>query len=343
MATRRDFLRGSLGALAYVGTSALGPGRRRQPGTGYLWDPIYLQHDTGPGHPERPERLDAIDARLMQAEWYPTLHRLEPREAEVYELELVHDTEYIDLVRSEVEMGRRELSTGDTVISAASYRVALATVGGILDAVDAVMAGTVRNAFCAVRPPSHHATPSRGMGFCLFNGVADADRYAQERHGIERVLIADWDVHHGNGTQDTFYTDGTVLYMSTHQAPFYPGTGYRSETGEGAGEGLTMNRPFRAGAGDAEIVGAFRDDLLPAAREFRPDLVLISAGFDSRVDDLLGGFRVTDEGFREMTRIMLEIASIAGDGRLVSVLEGGYNLEGLAAGAYAHVDELVGA
>ena len=342
MRTRRDFLRGSLGAMAYIGTSSLGSGRQ-QSGTGYLWDSVYLEHDTGPGHPERPERLDAIDARLRSAEWYPLLHRLDPREAEVYELELVHEPEYVDLVRREVEMGRRELSTGDTVISPASYRVALATVGGILDAVDAVMAGQAKNAFCAVRPPSHHATPNRGMGFCVFNGVAIAARYAQTRHGIERVLIADWDVHHGNGTQDTFYTDGTVFYMSTHQAPFYPGTGFRSETGEGAGAGLTMNRPFRAGAGDAEIVGAFRNDLLPAAREFRPDLVLVSAGFDSRVDDLLGGFRVTDDGFRELTRIMLEIADIAGDGRLVSVLEGGYNLEGLAAGVYAHVDELVGA
>jgi acetoin utilization deacetylase AcuC-like enzyme len=181
------------------------------------------------------------------------------------------------------------------------------------------------------------------MGFCIFNSVAVAARYAQEAHGIERVLIADWDVHHGNGTQDIFYRDPTVFYMSTHQWPLYPGTGRVEETGEGPGVGSTMNRPFGAGAGDAEIVGAFRDDLLPAAREFRPDLVLVSAGFDSRVDDLLGGFRVTDAGFRELTRIMVEIAGIAGNGRVVSVLEGGYSLAGLASGARAHVQALVNA
>ncbi len=181
------------------------------------------------------------------------------------------------------------------------------------------------------------------MGFCIFNVVAVAARYAQRTHGVERVLIADWDVHHGNGTQDIFYEDESVFYMSTHQSPFYPGTGARNETGAGEGVGTTMNRPFRAGAGDREIVGAFRDDLLPAAREFRPDLVIVSAGFDSRVDDLLGGFQVTDQGFRELTRIMLEIAEIAGNGRLVSVLEGGYSLSGLASAAEAHVDELVGA
>lgn len=343
MTTRREFLHGSMGALAYAATCS-SPALRRQPArTGYLWAPVYLEHDTGDEHPERPGRLLAIDDRLRQADWYASLLQLEPREADLGPVELVHDPEYIALVLREVEAGRRELSTGDTTISAASYLVALLAVGGVLGAVDAVMQGRIQNAFCAVRPPGHHATRDRGMGFCVFNGVAIAARYAQETYGIERVLVADWDVHHGNGTQDLFYADGSVFYMSTHQSPFYPGTGRREETGEGLGAGLNMNRPFRAGAGDLEIVGAFRNDLLPAALEFQPELVLISAGFDSRVDDLLGGFRVTDDGYREMTRIMLEIADVAGNGRLVSVLEGGYNLTGMASGARAHMDELVNA
>ena len=178
------------------------------------------------------------------------------------------------------------------------------------------------------------------MGFCLFNGVAIAARYVQEVYGAERVLIADWDVHHGNGTQDTFYSDGTVFFMSTHQSPLYPRTGAVDEIGEGAGEGLTMNRPFPPGSGNEEIVGAFRNDLLPAAREFKPDFTLISAGFDSRFGDRLGDLEVDDEGFRELTRIMLEIAHVNGGGRLVSVLEGGYTPDGLASAVVAHMDEL---
>ena len=181
------------------------------------------------------------------------------------------------------------------------------------------------------------------MGFCLFNTMSIGAHHLKRVYGANRILIMDWDVHHGNGTQDIFYRDPTVFYMSTHQWPLYPGTGRIEETGEGLGVGFTMNRPFGAGAGDPEIVGAFREDLLLAAREFRPDLVLVSAGFDSRVDDLLGGFRVTDDGFRELTRIMVEIAEIAGNGRVVSVLEGGYALAGLASGTRAHVEALVNA
>jgi acetoin utilization deacetylase AcuC-like enzyme len=340
LTSRREFLRHSVGTLAYM--SSTGSTRHRQPGgTGYLWDPLFLEHDTGAGHPERPERLSAVDRGLRSEPWYGSLLQLEPREASVEELEAVHEPGYIGLVGREVAAGRRELSTGDTVISEASYRIARSAVGAVLEAVDAVMRGQCANAFCAVRPPGHHATQDRGMGFCIFNGVAVAARYAQSAFGVQRVLIADWDVHHGNGTQDIFYEDGSVFYMSTHQWPFYPGTGRAEETGAGTGAGTTMNRPFPAGAGDAQIVGAFRDDLLPVARSFRPELVLISAGFDSRIGDLLGGFRVTDDGFRELTRIMLQIAEFAANGRVISVLEGGYSLEGLASSVRAHVDELV--
>jgi acetoin utilization deacetylase AcuC-like enzyme len=211
----------------------------------------------------------------------------------------------------------------------------------VLNAVDAVVPGSARNAFCAVRPPGHHATPNRGMGFCLFNNVAVAARHAQRKHGLERVLIVDWDVHHGNGTQDIFYSDPSVFFFSTHQWPLYPGTGRADETGEGAGLGTTMNYPFPAGAGRAEILGAVRNSLLPAAERFHPDLVLISAGFDSRIGDPLGRFTLTDGDFADLTRAAMEIADRYAGGRVVSVLEGGYSPEGLARAAAAHVETLL--
>jgi acetoin utilization deacetylase AcuC-like enzyme len=305
-----------------------------------MYDDLFLGHLTGEGHAESPERLIAIRDRVAQAEWVGDLLPIPANEADLDVVGLVHTPAYLELVRTECESGATRLSTGDTRISPDSYAVGLTVVGGVVSAVDAVMTGTAKNAFCAVRPPGHHASAERGMGFCIFNNVAVAARYAQEEYGVERVLIADWDVHHGNGTQDTFYTDGSVFFMSTHQDPFYPNTGRVEETGEGPGAGLTMNRPFPAGAGNQEIVGAFRNDLLPAARAFQPDLTLISAGFDSRVDDRLGGFTVDDDGFRELTRIMLEIANMTGGGRLVSVLEGGYTPSGLASAALAHLEEL---
>lgn len=312
-----------------------------QGNTAFLYDDIYLKHVPGSEHPESPERLTAIQNRLKSADYYSQLKLLKPVEADVENIALVHDRGYIEKAKIECESGENRLSTGDTDICKDSYIVAVNAAGGILNAVDEVMTGKAKNAFCAVRPPGHHATPNRGMGFCIFNNVAIAARYAQKKFGIERVLIADWDVHHGNGTQDTFYSDGSVFFMSTHQSPLYPGTGKVEETGEGEGLGLTMNRPFPPGAGNKEIIGAFKNDLLPAAKEFKPDLTLISAGFDSHAGDPLGSFEIDDDGFRELTRIMLEIANINGTGRLVSVLEGGYSLTHLASGVHAHVDELV--
>lgn len=338
---RRDFLLSGLGAalvLSHQGCSM--GGRRPTSRTAYMYDDRFLGHLTGEGHAESPERLMAIRDSVAQAEWVGELLPIQATEADLEVVGLVHTPGYMELVRTECESGATRLSTGDTRISPSSYAIALSVVGGVTSAVDAVMTGEAKNAFCTVRPPGHHASAERGMGFCIFNNVAVAARYAQVKYGVERVLIADWDVHHGNGTQDTFYNDGSVFFMSTHQDPLYPNTGRVEETGEGPGAGLTLNRPFPAGAGNQEIIGAFLNDLLPAARAFQPDLTLISAGFDSRVDDRLGGFTVDDEGFRELTRIMLEIAHLKGGGRLVSVLEGGYTPSGLASAVTAHLDEL---
>ncbi len=268
------------------------------------------------------------------------LTSLNVRSATDDELSLVHSRDYIALVEREIAQNRRQLTTGDTDIGPYSAEAARLAAGSVLSSVDAVFSGDVRNAFCVVRPPGHHASTAQGMGFCLFNNIAVGTRYGQKHHGAERVLIADWDVHHGNGTQNIFYDDGSVLFFSTHQFPWYPGTGAASERGEGGGEDTTINCPFPAESGKEQIVGAFRDILLPAAEQFRPDLVMISAGFDSRAGDPLGLFLLTDDDFRELTRIMLDIAAQYANGRLVSVLEGGYSLEGLASAAEAHVREL---
>jgi acetoin utilization deacetylase AcuC-like enzyme len=306
--------------------------------TGLVYDDLYLQHYPSLGHPERPERLEALREGLHTAGLLERLTPIPARPAERSELELVHHHEYLDLARREiVEQRRPVLSTGDTEVCPDTWEVALWAAGGVLAAVDAVATGALANAFCAVRPPGHHATPHRGMGFCVLNNVAVAARCAQRRHGVERILIVDWDVHHGNGTQATFYRDGSVLYFSTHQWPLYPGTGPAGETGEGEGAGTTLNVPLSAGSGDTELLAAFTDRLRPAAEAFRPDLVLISAGFDARQGDLLGGLQVTDEGFARLTRIVQEIAARHAGGRIVSVLEGGYTLAGLAAAAATHV------
>jgi acetoin utilization deacetylase AcuC-like enzyme len=307
--------------------------------TALLADPIYREHLQGrPGHPERPERFDAVLEGL--APLIPKLDRLASHPAAEEELLLCHTAHYLEQARADVESGQHCLATGDTDITPNSWEVAIRAVGGVLNAVDAVCTGRAANAFCAVRPPGHHATPRRGMGFCLLNNIAIGARYAQRKHGVARVLIVDWDVHHGNGTQDIFYTDPTVFFFSTHQWPLYPGTGRADEIGDGAGLGTTMNFPFPAGSGRTEILGAVQNALMPAMEQFRPELVMISAGFDSRIGDLLGRFTLTDEDFTDLTRAVMEIAERTAGGGVVSVLEGGYNLGGLASAAAAHVQAL---
>ena len=310
--------------------------------TGLVSDPALLRHDTGPGHPERPARITAVLERLRADGLLDACVALDARPITDAELLRVHAPAYLRIVEEDVADGLVVLSTGDTAIGGtASLDAARRAAGSLLGAVDAVCTGRVANAFAVVRPPGHHATPSKGMGFCLFNSVALAARHAQAVHGLERVLIVDWDVHHGNGTQDAFYEDASVLFFDTHQSPLYPGSGAVDETGRGAGEGFTINCPFPAGAGRREFVGAFHERLVPAADRFRPQLVLVSAGFDSRIDDPLGRFTLTDADFSELTDIVRRIADRHAGGRLVSTLEGGYALAGLASAAAAHVAALL--
>ena len=316
------------------------PGKKHA--TALLADSFYKQHLTGEGHPERPERFDAVTSSIQRAGFADALVKVESRAAAEEEILYCHGREYVEVVKRDLARGARELSTGDTNVSPRSLEVALRAAGGVMNAVDAVLTGKARNAFCVVRPPGHHARPNQAMGFCIFNNIAIAARHAQRKHKVERVLIADWDVHHGNGTQDIFYADGSVFFFSTHQHPWYPGTGMTDEVGEGAGKGATMNCPFPVGSGRTEILGAFRKKLFPAADKFKPDLVMISAGFDSRLGDPLGRFTLTDDDFAELTTLMLEMAGKHARGRLVSVLEGGYNLSGLASAATAHVKTLIG-
>ncbi|HWW88434.1 MAG TPA: histone deacetylase [Vicinamibacterales bacterium] len=313
--------------------------------TGLVYDDVYLRHLAGnSGHPERPERLTAIMAGLQKAGLLKEMHRIAPRRATDTELALVHERSYIELVRRELSnvRGYRDLSTGDTLISDGSLDAALFAAGGAMNAVDAVMKGSVKNAFCAVRPPGHHAGPRRGMGFCIFNNVAIAARYVQKTYGVRRVLIVDQDYHHGNGTQDTFYEDGSVFYFSTHHYGAYPGTGADSETGRGNGAGKILNVPMPKGAGDAQFLQAFETTLVPAARAFKPDFILISAGFDGMRNDTLGVFDLTPQGFAAIARVVVNLADELCQGRLVSVLEGGYRLEGLADSVAAHVSALQG-
>lgn len=313
-------------------------GRNRK--TGLLFDPTYGQHNPGPGHPESPDRYTVLERHWQTLGLLDRLPRIGARRATEDEILLCHTLPYWRTVQEDTARGALTLSTGDTAMGPNSLDIALLAAGGVLATVDAVFAGEVENAFAVVRPPGHHATASRGMGFCFFNNAAIAARYAQQRYGVERVLIVDWDVHHGNGTQDIFYSDPSVFFLSTHQSPWYPGTGAVDETGEDRGRGTTLNRPLPAGSGREVILPVYGRTLRDEMRNYRPDFVLISAGFDSRSGDPLGQFQLADPDFVELTSILLEVADVHCGGRLVSVLEGGYSLIGLPAAATAHLQTL---
>jgi acetoin utilization deacetylase AcuC-like enzyme len=305
-------------------------------GTGVMIDPRYVDHHTGAGHPERPERIAVL---LPMIEAAADLTRVAPRPASGEELALVHDGAYVEEVAQTAHKPWFAFDA-DTPTSPESYATARLAAGGFLALLDAIMSGAVRNGFAFVRPPGHHAERHRAMGFCLFNNVAVGAEYLRNRYSLERILIVDWDVHHGNGTQHLFESDPGVLYVSTHQYPFYPGTGAIDEVGSGDGEGYTVNLAFPAGFGDAEYREAFEKIVEPVARQYDPQFVLISAGFDAHLRDPLGGMQVTESGFTAMAHVLLNAARDHCDSRCAAILEGGYDLQAIHNSAQQVLDEL---
>ncbi len=310
--------------------------------TAFLYDSRFLRHDAGRGHPEQPARLSATLEYLAEQPWFAELIRAEPADLERDWLYEVHDGAYISRAEMACSGGASYVDTPDVGVNAHSFSVATLAVAAGLKLADMVVDGRADNGFALMRPPGHHAERAMAMGFCLLNNIALTARYLQKNHGLERVLILDWDVHHGNGTQHIFEQDPSVLYVSLHQYPHYPGTGSRSETGEGAGKGMTLNCPMFAGAGDEDYVRAFQEKILPAAESFKPDAVLISAGFDAHAADPLGDVMLSEGAFAWMTQRVLELAAKHADGKLISFLEGGYDLHALPRCVGAHLAGLVG-
>jgi acetoin utilization deacetylase AcuC-like enzyme len=307
-------------------------------------DDRYLEHNAGEGHPESPNRLRVIHDLI--AKEFSDLPLIAPRAATEDELAAVHDPFYIQTVANTDGRAFSHLDA-DTGLSARSYQVARLAAGGLLEAVDRILnpRSAIRNpqsVFAFVRPPGHHAEPGRGMGFCLFNNIAIAAEYAIEKHGLKRILIVDWDLHHGNGTQKAFYDRKDVLFFSSHQYPHYPGTGSFDEVGGDKGEGFTVNAPFPSGFGDAEYMAVYERILKPIALEYDPELVLVSAGFDPYVKDPLGGMAVTGDGFGNLASLVREIADTTCRGKVLLTLEGGYNPDGLREGVRSVLQALTG-
>ncbi|MDR3089896.1 MAG: histone deacetylase [Desulfobulbaceae bacterium] len=312
------------------------------PRTGFLYDQRFLRHETGDEHPECPDRLRLIVENLTQSGILAQLTPIAAEKAKQRWIEAAHHVRYILRFEESCAFGLSSLDHDENRICYESYDVALLAAGGVLKAVDAVMEGRIDNAFCAVRPPGHHAESDRAMGFCYFNNVAIAARYLQEKWGVERIGIVDFDVHHGNGTQHIFERDNTVFYYSIHEHPSfaYPGTGRDFDTGLNEGEGFTKNSPVLPGRGDAEYEKRLTDDLLPAMAEFAPQFLLVSAGFDAHTDDLMSGIDLSTAGYDFISTMLMDIAAKFCGGRLVSVLEGGYHLDILPLLVANHIKHL---
>ena len=308
--------------------------------TGFVYDERFLAHDAGPHHPERRERLESTIDHLRREAWFDALRPVPASPCDRAWLETVHDRELVDRARESCRRGLPYLDVADVGICPDSYDIALLAAGGALALADGVASAEIDNGFALSRPPGHHAERNVALGFCLFNNVAIAARYLQREHGLDKILILDWDVHHGNGTQHTFEPDPSVLYVSTHQYPYYPGTGAASEDGEGRGRGATLNCPMPAGAGDRDYERAFMERILPKIDAFAPQAVIISAGFDAHAEDPLAHIMLSTGFFAWMTERMLEVAERHADGRLISILEGGYNTDVLPLCVAAHLELL---
>ncbi|MFQ5719673.1 MAG: histone deacetylase [Acidobacteriota bacterium] len=310
--------------------------------TGLVHHSGHRLHETGASHPERPERVTAILERLTAAGVMSDLDRHQPAPAALEDIEAVHDPAYVRRVAAAAAAGETSLDSPDTTLARGSFEAARLAVGGALEAADRLMDGRWRNAFVACRPPGHHAEANLAMGFCLFNNVAVTAAYLRRHHGVERVAIVDWDVHHGNGTQHAFDDDPQVYYASLHQWPLYPGTGRADERGRDDGFGATLNCPMAPGDGDEAYRRVLEETVLRELDRFAPQVVLLSAGFDAHAADPLSATRVTEAGYRQMTRTILSLARQHAGGRVLSLLEGGYDLEALAASVLVHVEELLG-
>jgi len=311
--------------------------------TGFLYDERYLLHDTGPNHPESPERLKAIYQGIKQAGLLPKLTLIQAMQADLEWVETVHSKNYIQRFEAACRSGSTTFDTPDNQMCAETFETALLAVGGVLDATRQVMTDQIDNAFCAVRPPGHHAEREFAMGFCYFNNVAIAARYLQAEWGIQRVGIVDFDVHHGNGTQHIFEKDPSVFYYSIHQHPTFsfPGTGRVFETGDGEGEGSTRNYPVLPGHGDKEYQGLVERDLMPVMEAFSPEVILVSAGFDAHIDDDMSNIELSTEGFSRIMQRIVALGDFCSNGRLISVLEGGYCIKRLPELAVNHVKILL--
>lgn len=349
--------------------------------TGLIYHPIFLKHDTGLGHPERPSRIQAILRKLERTKLIDRLKLIEPEPASIDTVALVHSREYIlnikdmcsrlgseaknstsartilgnsdsdsvehgysssgVLSEAKDEVEKYIFLDPDTPICKDSFDAALYAVGAVTKAVDLIFSREIDNAFCLVRPPGHHARPEQAMGFCLFNNVAIGAQYVQKKYGITRIAIIDWDAHHGNGTEEIFYEDPGIFYISLHQYPHYPGTGEKEAIGNGKGKGSNLNIPMQTGSGDEEYVKAFYDSIIPRLKDYKPEFILISAGFDSHADDPLSSLSLTENGYRKMTELLKDIANQCTHNRIISVLEGGYNLVALADSVNAHIEALI--
>jgi acetoin utilization deacetylase AcuC-like enzyme len=301
--------------------------------------PVFAKHDTGPGHPENPARIEAV-MQALKGSAFAELKRHEAPQASLDQIALIHSSSFIEHIQSVIPKSGLIGLDADTVVSPASWDAALRAAGAVCSAVDGVVAGAANNAFCAVRPPGHHAEPERAMGFCIFNSVAIGAAHARHQHGLERVAVIDFDVHHGNGTQAAFWNDASYLYISSHQSPLYPGSGSRSERGTA---GNIINIPLPPYSGTKEIQLAWNEIMAPALYEFRPDFILISAGFDAHAKDPLAQLNFSEDDYVWLSEQILRVAEEQCQGRLVSSLEGGYNLAALAASVGSHVKTLLAA